>query len=70
MGDLVQPVLGLGGLAQPQVVQMKAVRGGAVAGPGGELPPELGAFAVIGQCDLFCKRNVIAELGQESGNGP
>nr|AHE38758.1 hypothetical protein pFRL2_83c [Streptomyces sp. FR1] len=51
VGDLVQPVPCLPRLSEGEVVQVQAVGGGPVAGPGSELPPELGALTVVGQVE-------------------
>ncbi|WP_172387192.1 hypothetical protein [Streptomyces sp. MNP-20] len=48
---LVEPMVGFGGLAASEVVQVQAVGSAAVAGPGGELPPELGAFGMVGEVE-------------------
>jgi hypothetical protein len=51
VGDFVQPVPCLPGFAEGEVVQVQAVGRGAVAGAGGELPPELGALRVVGEVE-------------------
>jgi hypothetical protein len=52
---LVQPAPCLPCLAEGEVVEVQAVGGGAVAGPGGELPPELGALAMVSQVEQACE---------------
>ena len=49
--ELFEPVAGFLQLAQLQVVQVQAVRGGAVPGAGRQLPPERGALGVSGQVE-------------------
>lgn len=67
LGVLGVPPVGSSVLAQGPVVQIEAVAGGGIAGPGGVLPPETGGLLALGELQHAPQHAGPGRFGQRPG---